>query len=173
MPAWQELLLFGLTLLVMLAGLFGLLIPVFPGVEIIWLAALVYGLLSGFTRLGTVLFAILTVLMVAGAVVDNVLIHAGAVRGGAAWSSMWAGVAAGIAGTILFPPIGGLIAAPLAVLLLEYRRRSLAGESDPWNKAWAALRGMAAGWGLAFVIRFGLGMVMIILWVIWVWVNNR
>jgi len=32
-----------------------------------------------------------------------------------------------------------------------------------------ALRGLATGWGMAFVARFGLGVLMIILWVIWDW----
>jgi hypothetical protein len=164
MPEWLETTRFGLFLLVMLVGLFGLIIPIFPGIEIIWLASVVYGLVSGgFSGWGIALFVAITILMVIGAVADNVLINAGAVQGGAAWSSMFAGIAAGILGTIFLPPFGGLIAAPLAVLLLEYRRQR------QWELAFKALRGMAAGWGLAFMLRFGLGLVMIILWVIWDW----
>jgi uncharacterized protein YqgC (DUF456 family) len=72
---------------------------------------------------------------------------------------------AGVAGTILLPPFGGIIAAPLAVLLLEYLRvRDL-------NKAWLALRGMTAGWGLSFLARFALGLVIMILWWLWVWLR--
>ena len=70
---------------------------------------------------------------------------------------------AGVLGTIVFPPIGGLIAAPLAVFALEYLRvRDVRG-------AWYALRGLAAGWGLSFFARFGIGVVMMVLWWIWVW----
>jgi uncharacterized protein YqgC (DUF456 family) len=169
MPEWMELARFGLTLFVMLVGLFGLLIPVFPGTEIIWLTALVYGLVSGFGGLGGWIFAILTVLAIAAAVADNVLINAGAVRGGASWGSMLAGVAAGIVGTIVFPPFGGLVGAPLAVLLLESYRRSRSGDPHPWEGAWRALRGIAAGWVMAFLVRFGLGLLMILLWVVWDW----
>ena len=44
MPAWLETTIHILTFLTMLFGLFGLIIPVFPGNVVMWLAALVYGL---------------------------------------------------------------------------------------------------------------------------------
>ena len=161
MPEWLHLTQFGLTLFIMLVGLFGLIVPVFPGIVVIWLAALGYGVLSGFTGWGLWFFALITLLMLFGTVVDNVLVGAGAVQGGAAKSSMWAGIAAGIVFTILLPPLGGLIAAPLVVFLLEYRRQK------DWSKAARALRGMALGFGTAFIVRFGLGVIMIGLWILW------
>jgi uncharacterized protein YqgC (DUF456 family) len=169
MPAWLETARFGLTLLVMLVSLLGLLIPVFPGNEIIWLTALVYGLLSGFQGLGLWMFLAITLLAIVATVADTILINAGAARGGASWLSITAGIIAGFAGTFLFPPIGGLIGAPLAVFAVEGIRRNQAQESDPWGGAWRALRGMAAGWGMALVVRFGLGVLMIICWVLWDW----
>lgn len=169
MPEWLELTRFVLTLLIMLVGLFGLLIPVFPGTEIIWLTALGYGLLSGFDGLGAWLFAGITILGLLAAVADNLLINAGAVKGGASWKSILAGIAAGVFGTLFFPPFGGLVGAPLAVFLLEAYRRRGAGDPHPWESAWRALRGMAAGWGAALIVRFGLGVLMIILWIIWDW----
>ena len=161
MPDWLQTTLFGLTLFVMLVGLLGLIVPVFPGIVVIWLAALGYGILSGFAGWGIWLFILITLFMIAGTLVDNVLVSAGAVQGGASMGSMWAGIAAGLVGTILFPPVGGLIAAPLVVLLLEYRRQK------EWPRAVRALRGMAVGWGTAFVARFGLGLLMIGLWLLW------
>jgi uncharacterized protein YqgC (DUF456 family) len=147
----------------MLVGLFGLIIPIFPGILIMWLAALVYGLLTGFGTLGVVLFVILTLLMIAGEVVDNVLMGMGARKGGASWFSIGAAIVAGVLGTIIFPPIGGLIAAPLAVYLLEYQRLR------DTQKAWLALRGLLFGWGTSFFVRFGIGLVMMLLWWLWVW----
>jgi hypothetical protein len=66
-------------------------------------------------------------------------------------------------GTLLFPPIGGLIAAPLAILLLEYSR------THDMQKALKALRGLATGFGLSYIVRLVIGIIMIILWWIWVW----
>ena len=70
---------------------------------------------------------------------------------------------AGVVGTALWPPVGGLIAAPLGLLLAEYAR---AGD---FQKAFRATKGLALGCGWAFVARFAIGVVMMALWGIWVW----
>ena len=163
MPAWLDVSIFGLTLIVMLVGLFGLVIPVFPGVIVIWLAALGYGVVSGFTPLGIGIFIIISLLMLASTVVDNVLMGAGARKSGASWVAILVATVAGIAGTLLLPPIGGLLAAPLAVLLVEYLR------VREWNKALLATRGLAIGMGFTVLARFGIGVVMILLWGVWAW----
>jgi uncharacterized protein YqgC (DUF456 family) len=161
MPAWLSTSIFWITLVIMGAGLLGLIVPIFPGLTIIWLAALGYGVVTGFSTLGWVLFAIITVLFIVGALIDNVLMGAKAHQGGATWLTLVLGYIAGIVGTIVFPPIGGIIAAPLVVLLLEYRRQG------DINKALASLRGLAVGWGLSFVARFFIGVVMIGMWLAW------
>ena len=156
-------LIFGITLVIMLFGLFGLIVPIFPGTVIMWLATLGYGIIAGFGKLGVVLFIIITLLMLVSTVMDNIFMGAGARKGGASWSTIIVALIAAVLGTIFFPPFGGFIAAPLAVYLLElYRLR------DP-EKAWLALRGLATGLGLSFVARFGVGLLMMILWLIWVW----
>jgi uncharacterized protein YqgC (DUF456 family) len=86
---------------------------------------------------------------------------AGARMGGASWLTIAAAIMAGIAGTIFFPPFGGFIAVPVAIFLLELLRKR---EVDD---AWRATRGLALGWGLSFLARFGIGLVMIALWMVW------
>lgn len=163
MPNWLEILLTVLLLLVMLAGLLGLIIPAFPGLTVIWLAALGFGVIHGFSTLGIVLFVLLTLLMIGGNVVDNLLMGAGARKGGAAWASVIVSLVAGIIFTLIFPPFGGLIAAPLSVFLLElYRARD-------WRKAWQATFGLAAGWGASFFARLLIGCLMLLLAIVWVW----
>lgn len=152
-----------ITLLVMLAGLFGLVIPVLPGLIIIWFAALGFGIVSGFGSLGGWMFAGITLLAVVGSLLDNVLVGVGAKRGGASWLAIGIGVVAGILGTLLLPPVGGLIAFPIVVYLYERYRL---GEHE---KAVKSLKGMAYGWGLAFIFRFLMGLVMIFLWALWAW----
>jgi len=161
MPAWLSTSIFWVTLVIMSVGLFGLIVPIFPGITIIWLAALGYGVVTGFTTLGWVLFAVITVLLIVGATIDNVLMGAKAHKEGAAWSSLVLGMLAGILGTLFFPPFGGFIAAPLVILLLEYRRQ------QDFNKALSSLHGLAVGWGSAFVVRVFIGLVMIGLWLVW------
>lgn len=145
----------------MLVGLALLIIPIFPGITVIWVAALLYGIVTGFDTLGIVILVLITLGMIAGVTVDNVLMGAGARQGGASWLTIGVAVIAGIAGTVLFPPIGGLIAIPLAIFLLELLRKR------EWRGAWRATRGVALGWGLSFLVRFGIGLVMISAWLIW------
>jgi hypothetical protein len=161
MPEWLATSIFWVTLVIMGVGLLGLIVPIFPGITIIWLAALGYGVVTGFTTLGWVLFAALTILFIVGVVIDNVLMGARAHKEGATWFTLILGYLAGIVGTIVFPPVGGIIAAPLVILLLEYRRQG------DFNKALVSLRGLAVGWGLSFVVRFFIGVAMIGFWLVW------
>jgi uncharacterized protein YqgC (DUF456 family) len=161
MPEWLQTAIFGITLVIMLVGLFGLVIPIFPGILVIWLAALGFGIVAGFKILGIWMFALITILAVAGMVLDNVFMAAGARKGGAAWTTLFIGVVAGVVGTILFPPIGGLILAPVVIFLIEWSKQK------DWRKALLSIRGMAVGWGFSFVGRFGIGVLMIICWIIW------
>lgn len=163
MPAWLETTIHILTFLTMLFGLFGLIIPIFPGNVIMWIATLVYGLTFGFGRLGGFLFAIITLLMFVAISADNVLMGAKAREKGADWGSILLALIAGVIGTMLFPPIGGLIMAPLVLYLMELRR--LGGNAD---EAKIVVKALLTGWGLAFVVRFGLGLVMFGLWGTWV-----
>lgn len=163
MEPWVETTLFVLVQVFMLVGLVGLLVPIFPGIFIMWLAALVYGLVKGFGILGGGLFAVITLLMIAGVTVDNIFMGAGARRTGASWLTISLGYVAGLAGTFFFPPLGGLIAAPLVVLLLQYR------QTGEWKKAWETIKGLAVGWGLSFVARLGIGLLMMGAWWLWAW----
>ena len=156
----------GFTLLVMLIGLFGLIIPIFPGGVVIWLAALAYGIVNGFSTVGTIIFIFITLLMIAGALADNFFMGERALRAGASWWSLFFGLIGGVLGTIFFPPIGGLVGAPLFVYAYEYYRFRDA------EKAMRVTRGMLIGWGWAFVARFSLGVLKIFLWGIWVWANT-
>ena len=161
MPQWLEVttqVLIGLTMLV---GLFGLVIPIFPGNVVMWVAALIYGLVFGFGAKGVIIFIILTVLMIIAALADNVLMGAKARDKGAAWLSIFMALGAGILFTLVFPPLGGIIAAPLVLFASEYLRLKDRG------KAIEVMRALLAGWGWSFVVRFGIGVIMMILWLIW------
>ena len=150
----------------MLAGLFGMVIPIFPGGIIIWLAALIYGLLFGFGTTGTWIMVGLTLLMIATSVADDILMGAKARKEGASWRGIIFASIAGVLGTIFFPPFGGLVGAPLIFFLNEYIRLKDSSEAMRLTK------GLMVGCGWAFIVRFGLGMVMIGLWGIWVWSNS-
>ncbi|MEJ5313464.1 MULTISPECIES: DUF456 domain-containing protein [Anaerolinea] len=152
---------YAIILSVMLFGLMGLIIPILPGLVIIWVAALVFGIVEGFSSAGWVFFAVMTVLMLVGSVIDNFIMGASARQKGAPWTTILVALVLGIVGSIVFPPFGGVIAALLGLFGLEYYRQR------DWRKALDTTTGMALGCGSAVLIRAGIGVVMIILWLIW------
>jgi hypothetical protein len=161
MEPWLGWLVLILVLLVMMVGMIGLLIPVLPGTVIIWLAALGYGLVNGFGTLGWVIFGILTLIMLTSTVIDNFVVGAKTLQGGAALSSVVLGILAGVVFTLLALPFGGLVAAPLVIYVLEYRR------SGSWERARDAVKDLTVGVGLSWVVRLGMGLLMVVLWGIW------
>lgn len=143
-------------------GLLGLLFYIIPGLTIIWLAVLVYGIVTGFNVGSGIVFGIITLLMVGGNLIDNLIMGAEAKKTGASWPSILVALVAGIAGTFILPPFGGLIFAAVGILVVEWiRKRNLAEGAK-------SAGGILKGCGLAVVTRFGIGALMIGLWVIWV-----
>ncbi|MCS7011970.1 MAG: DUF456 domain-containing protein [Anaerolineales bacterium] len=159
-----DLVLQGFILTVMLVGL--LITPILPGLLIIWAAALVYGLIAGFGVLGWVMFVLITILMIVGSVLDNVLMGASAYKEGAPWWVILLALIATVAGGFFIPlPIIGGVSAGLATLfLVEWIRRKNA------HQAWTSVKAMLAGWSWAALFRSIIALVMIVLWVIWAWV---
>ncbi len=146
----------------MLFGLISLVMPVLPGLVIIWAPALVYGIVTGFNWISGILFALITGLMLFGMVVDNIIMGQRARQQGASWIAIAVSLVAGVAGSIFFPPFGGLVAALIGLFIVEIIRLR------DWRRALSSTRSMAIGCGWAQLIRMGLGVVMIGLWLAWV-----
>lgn len=161
MPAWTETALEVLSLVGMLLGVIGLIVPFFPGLVVVWVAQLAYGLLTGFSLGSGILFGISTILMLAGGLVDNILMGASAREQGTSWLALGVGTIATLAASWFLTPIGGLVAGVLAVFLVEWARLK------DWRRGLSSLRSLAIGWGGAIVARIFIGMVMIALWFAW------
>lgn len=153
----------GIAIVMMAVGL--LVTPILPGLVIIWVTALIYGIAAGFGVLGWVMFALITVLMLAGSIMDNVLMGAQAHKEGAPWWVVLVALASAIIGSFVIPIpiIGGILAALLVLFLIEWIRLK------DTRKVLASMKGMLVGWGWAAVFRVIIGMVMIGLWLIWAW----
>lgn len=153
-----------LQAVVLAVMLFGLVSLIFlPGLVIIWVAALVYGIVTGFTWINGILFAVITVLMIGGSLVDNVVMGAKAKQQGASWLAIGAALVGGVTGSLIFPPFGGLIIALVALFAVEFLRLK------DWKRAFESTKSMAVGCGWAAVIRFVIGVIMILLWAAWVY----
>jgi uncharacterized protein YqgC (DUF456 family) len=153
-----------LTGLTMLIGWLSLFIVIIPGLVIMWVGGLAYGLASGFDTTGWIIFAIMTVLMLVGSLIDNVLMGASARQKGASWWSLGAAWLGAIIGTIVLPPIGGLIFALLAIFIAEYFRLK------DTKQAFQSSTSLATGCGWSVVVRLVLGFIMGVLWILWAFV---
>lgn len=155
------------TLFVLFVGLAGLIVPVFPGLTVMWLATLVYAILQGaagnMTGWDWLAFGFITLLMIGGNVLDNVIIAAKMRERYIPWSSILLAFAAGIVVSIFFTPLIGLVAAPLGLFLAELSRLKDREEAFQSTKAYMI------GWGWAFGARVLIGFTMIGAWMLWAW----
>ena len=151
----------GIAIVMMAVGL--LVIPILPGLVIIWVSALGYGIAAGFGVLGWVMFALITILMLAGSILDNLLMGAQAHKEGAPWWVVLIALVSAIIGSFVIPIVGGILAALLVLFLIQWIRLKDA------KKALTSMKGMMVGWGWAAVFRVIIGLVMIGLWLIWAW----
>jgi uncharacterized protein YqgC (DUF456 family) len=162
-----QILLETLTLFVLLVGLFGLIVPVFPGLTIMWLATVVYALIQNARGLMNgwdwFLLVLMTILMITGNIVDNVIIAAKMRDKYVPWSSIILSFVVGIVVSIFLTPIAGLIASPLSLLGMEYLRLRDRRQAFETTKAYV----ISAGW--AFLARFTIGLMMVGLWMLWAW----
>jgi uncharacterized protein len=147
--------------LAMAVGLLGTLLPLLPGLPIIWAAALVYGLVDGFGGVGSAAFALITLLAAAGIVAGLVLPHRRVAARGAPFSTVAAGVALGIVGFFVIPIVGLILGAVAGVLLAERAR------TGDWVTAWATTKDLIVGFGIGVAVEFGAGLAMILSWAAW------
>jgi len=156
-----------ITFLVLISGLIGLVVPIFPGLTVMWLGTLVYALIQAMagnmTWVGWLLFVLITLLMIGGNIVDNIIIAKHVRDKDVPWSSILISFAAGIIVSLFFTPLIGMIASPVGLYLAEWRRIKDKQAALANTKAWMT------GWGWSFLARFGIGVFMILLWGLWAW----
>lgn len=165
---WLQVIIETLTLFFLLVGLAGLVIPVFPGLTVMWIATLVYAIskyvTNSMTVLGWIIFIFITLLMIAGNIIDNIIIARHVRERNVPWLSIGIGFLAGLIASIFLTPIIGLIASPAGLFLAEaYRLKNR-------KAAFESTRAWLTGWGWSFAARFIIGIVIVGLWMLWAWI---
>ena len=172
-----------LTLVVMLVGLAGSVLPALPGVPIIFLSALVYAFLTGFDVVGVPVLVPLAVFATLAFVADIVATSYGARRFGASTWGTVGGAIGGIVGALaglLLAGIGsifGLILGTVAgVFAGEYLRRARQprGTQEPgerpgvgeWQRASRATGGVLVGYLGSAIAQGLLGLASVVLFVL-------
>lgn len=175
-----------ITLVVMLVGLAGSVLPALPGVPLIFISALVYAYLTGFEYVGAVVLIFLGLFAAMAFVADFVATSYGARRFGASNWGTAGGAIGGLVGALigaLFLGVGAifglLIGSVGGVFLGEYlRRRSSTGDGtdehrvrpvrggNDWRRTSRAAGGVLVGYLAGAVAQGILGLLSVAVFVI-------
>lgn len=148
------------ALVVMLLGLAGTVLPVLPGLLVVWLAAVGSIVMGAWTGGAWITVTLLTLLF-AGAIVAQYALPARAGRtSGAPRSSLAAGAAGGVVGFFVIPVIGFVVGGVAGIYLAERSRLH-----DP-DTAWVTTRAVLRSAGVAALIEVGAGILMIVIWLV-------
>jgi uncharacterized protein len=140
-------------------GLVGVLVPVLPGLALVWVAVGVWAVDLGSTA-GWVTFALVTALFAVGTVVKYVVPGRRLRSAGVPWRSTALGGALGLVGFFVLPVIGLPIGFLLGVYLAELAR--LRDHDDAVRSTRHAA--VAAGWSVA--IELSAGLLMALSWLV-------
>ena len=145
-----------LTLLVMLVGLIGSLVPVLPGPPLVLVAAIIHRLIFGTASINNWVLLILVWLTIVALVFDFLASVLGTRKFGSTWRGMVGAVVGGIVG--LFFALPGIILGPfLGAMLFE-----MLGDKE-FKEAVHAGLGATLGLLLGIVGKFAICVVMILL----------
>jgi uncharacterized protein YqgC (DUF456 family) len=159
---------FGLAVAFILIGILGVIVPILPGVLLIWLTILAYAILEGFSSIDPITFVFITVIAVVTGTADIWMAFFGSKSGGASLLSMIYGVIGALIGFLVLGAIapligslfGGILGYSAGVLLGQYQKQR------DWNLALKASLGGLAGWGIATFIELG-GSLLILALFVW------
>jgi uncharacterized protein len=145
----------------MLLGLVGTVVPVLPGLAVVWLAGLVYGLTAGFGTAGTVAFTVMTVLALLGTAAKFGLPARSGAQRGARGPAVTAAVVGALLGALILPVFGLPVGAVIGVWAAE--RARLGDPAEAWRTTVEIVRSL----GVGILVEFTLGTVMLATWLVW------
>ncbi len=149
-----------LILLAMLVGLVGVLLPVLPGLLLIWLAGLAWALLDGGGFARWAVFAVMSVVLLVGTVAKVALPARSARTSGAPRSTVLLGGLGAIVGFFVIPVVGLVVGGVGAIYLAELNR--LGDRAS----AWRSTRAVLVGVGIGIVIELTSGVIAVAVWVV-------
>jgi uncharacterized protein YqgC (DUF456 family) len=149
-----------LVALVMAVGLVGVLVPMLPGLALIWGAGLVWTIADGGGAGRWTVFGVMTALLVIGTVAKYVLPARSAAAAGAPPLTLVIGALAAIVGFFVIPVVGLLVGGVLGIYLAE-----LARLGDP-SRAFLSTRAALVAVGIGVLVELAAGLAMVLTWVV-------
>lgn len=145
--------------LIMLVGLIGIVVPLLPGLPLVWAAVLVWAS-EAQTPAGWVVLGIATALALTGSLLQYLLPGRRMAKAGVTTSSTVVGVALGVVGFFVIPVLGAFLGFVLGVYLAE--RIKLGNHAAAWPSTKHALKAI----GLSVGIELLTGLAIATTWVI-------
>lgn len=146
----------------MVVGLAGTLLPVLPGLWLIWIAGVVYALVAVEGAAMWVLIAMITVLAIAGTSAGYVLPQRQASSVGVPWWGQVLAAGAAVVGMFMIPVVGAAVGFVVGVfVVMAFRTRQL---RDSFVATWATIKAMALASGAQLVV----GCLMVVVWLVFV-----
>lgn len=156
---------FALLVFIVFIGLIGTLLPAFPGTGLIFVGALVYAAISGFTILGIKAMVVLFLLTLVGAGGQYLLTSFGAKTMGASRYGIMGAIIGFFVGLIFIPlPGGSLIGAFTGAFCCEMGF-ALKNERESFKAGIGAVLGALVSFFFEFFV--GLAMVIYIFYLLW------
>lgn len=149
--------LFGVAL-VMAVGLVGVLVPVLPGLLLVWGAGVWWTIADGGGATRWLILAVMSALFVIGSLTKFVLPGRAASAEGAPFLSLFVGVVCAIIGFFVVPVVGLLLGGLAGIYLAELARLRDPGRA--MRSTWAA----TLAFGTGVLVEIGAGLAMVITW---------
>ncbi|HEX6755952.1 MAG TPA: DUF456 domain-containing protein [Mycobacteriales bacterium] len=151
--------------LVMVAGLVGVLLPVLPGLLLIWAAGLWWTVADGGGPVRWTVFAVITGLLAVGTVTKYVLPARSASARGAPLTTLLAGAAGAVVGFFVIPVVGAPIGGVVGIYLAELARL------QDSRRAWTSTRAALVAIGIGLLVELTAAVLMIGAWLLGLWLT--
>ncbi len=153
----KEMVLFSVSLLIMLMGMAGIVIPIIPSIPLVWLGAFIFALCTHFEKITGMLLLVFALLTVFSIVFENLGSVYGAKKFGATrWGIVGSVIGTGV-GFYLGGPIGLILGPIIGTVIFE-----LIGGKD-YRGALKSGLGNFVGFMGGSLIKFFIGLAMIII----------
>lgn len=143
---------------IMLVGLLGVVVPVLPGLLLIWVGVLLWSVTAGVAA-GWVVLGVVTLVYAVGVVCEYLIPGQRMKRAGVRTSTLVVGVLAAVVGAVVIPVLGAFVGFPLGIYLVQRVRRG--SHASAWEGTVLALRAI----GQNILIELTTAVLMIAIWV--------
>lgn len=159
MGIW-EIILFAISIIIMLTGMAGIIVPIIPSIPLIWLGSFIYAIFTHFEKITWVVLLIFALLTIFSIVLENIGNVYGAKRFGATkWGIIGSIVGTGV-GFYAGGPIGLILGPVIGTIVFEFIGGK--GYKGALKSGLGNFVGFLGGSILKFVV--GLAMIIVFIW---------